>query len=140
MSSIFSLIVPRALAFDINIGVAPENAHFLWLTPIFGMIMIFTILSILWGVLSLFKVIFAGQNKSEAKPEAPKAAPMPKAEPKPAPMVAPAPTATDDAELIAVLTAAIAAYEAEQNPDATPANFRVVSYRRTNGGRSWNAK
>ena len=134
MSSIFSLIVPRALAFDINIGVAPENAHFLWLTPIFGMIMIFTILSILWGVLSLFKVIFAGPNKSEAKPEAPKAAPMPKAEPKPAP------TATDDAELIAVLTAAIAAYEAEQNPDVTPASFRVVSYRRTNGGRSWNAK
>ena len=65
---------------------------------------------------------------------------MPKAEPKPAPTVAPAPTATDDAELIAVLTAAIAAYEAEQNPDVTPASFRVVSYRRTNGGRSWNAK
>ena len=104
-----------------------------------GMGMIFAVLGVLWGVLAIFKLVFARPQK-EKKVE-PK-----KAEPSPAPTVAPAPAsapvvaANDDAELIAILTAAIYAYESEKNPDAPIGNFRVVSYRRANGGRSWNAQ
>ena len=102
-----------------------------------GMGMIFSVLAILWGVLAIFKLVFARPKKEKKNSEAPKSEPAVNvtAEPVAAPVAA-----TDDSELIAVLTAAIAAYEAEQNPNAAPANFRVVSYRRANGGRSWNAK
>lgn len=104
-----------------------------------GMGMIFAVLGVLWGVLAIFKLVFARpQKEKKAEPK--------KAEPSPAPTLAPAPAsapvaaANDDAELVAILTAAIYAYESEKNPDAPIGNFRVVSYRRANGGRSWNAK
>lgn len=48
-------------------------------------------------------------------------------------------TESDDA-LVAILAAAIAAYRAAENPDEMSAGgFRVVSFRRAGGGRSWNA-
>lgn len=100
-----------------------------------GMGMIFAVLGVLWGVLAIFKFVFARPQK-EKKAEPKKAEPAPTQAATPAP----APAATNDAELVAILTAAIYAYESEKNPDAPIGNFRVVSYRRANGGRSWNAK
>ena len=106
-----------------------------------GMGMIFAVLGILWGVLALFKVIFARPKKDKAAKKVVEKTVENKAEPTPVVESAPAPVASnDDGELIAILTAAIIAYESEQNPDAQIGNFRVVSYRRANGGRSWNAK
>ena len=100
-----------------------------------GMGMVFAVLGVLWGVLAIFKLVFARpQTKSKAE-AAPKEEQTVVATAEPAPA-----TANDDAELVAILTAAIVAYESENNPNAAPANFRVVSYRRTNGGRSWNSK
>jgi len=102
-----------------------------------GMAMIFAVLALLWGVLAVFKLIFVG--KTETKPEKEK-----KSEEIPQPVsVAPAPVQpqNEDEQLIAVLTAAIAAYRAtETGGEIAPNGFRVVSFRRTNGGRSWNAK
>ena len=94
-----------------------------------GMGMIFAVLSILWGVLAIFKLIFV-------KP-APK-----KAEPSPVVAPAPEPVAeeSNDEELIAVITAAVAAYRASEDPAATEGGFRVVSFRRANGGKAWNSK
>ena len=105
-----------------------------------GMGMIFAVLGILWCVLTVFKLVFARpSNKKEIKEEIKKENTAAVATAEVAkPAVAPA--AADDSELIAILTAAIMAYEAEQNPEAPIGNFRVVSYRRANGGRSWNAK
>lgn len=110
-----------------------------------GMGMIFAVLGILWGALAIFKLIFA-RNEGEKKEKATLDSKAEK-ESKPvtveAPTAAPAPVAAasaDDAELIAVLTAAIAAYEAEQGRCVSVGDFRVVSYRRANGGRSWNSK
>lgn len=107
-----------------------------------GMGMIFAVLAILWGILAIFKLVFAGKSEKPKKEKTVKAEPseVKTVEAAPAPAATPAPAAVGDAELIAVLTAAIAAYEAEQNPNAPALNFRVVSYRRANGGRSWNAK
>lgn len=110
-----------------------------------GMGMIFAVLGILWGALAIFKLIFA-RNEGEKKEKATLESKAEK-ESKPvtveAPTAAPTPVAAaspDDAELIAVLTAAIAAYEAEQGRCVSVGDFRVVSYRRANGGRSWNSK
>ena len=99
-----------------------------------GMGMVFAVLAILWAVLVVFKLIFA---KPEPKK---KAEPAPRSEP----VVIPEPVAVeeqaDDGELIAILTAAIVAYEASCGNEVAPGDFRVVSFRRANGGKAWNSK
>ena len=93
---------------------------------------VFSVLAIIWGVLALFKVFFYDI------PEKKKAAKI-KAAPEPAPVaeapVEAAPEA-DDTQLIAVITAAIAAYTAESAGGAL--HFRVVSYKRVRGANGWN--
>ena len=146
MSNLFNFIKPMLLTIpgetevSIKIGVAKEYAELLWLTPLVGIAMVFAVLTILWGVLVLFKLIFARPKKDKTQnnkktDEASKSESTVDATAVSAPVAV-----TDDSELIAVLTAAIYAYESEQNPNEPIGNFRVVSYRRTNGGRSWNAK
>ena len=95
-------------------------------TTLLGMAVVFAVLIILMIVLTVFKFVFYKQPNTEKKPEPGKAeAPAPVAAPAPAP--APAePAAADDAELVAVLTAAIAAMM-----DAPQTSFRVVSFKRT---------
>ena len=94
---------------------------------------VFSVLAIIWGVLALFKVFFYDipEKKKAAKIKAAAPAPAPVAE---APVEA-APEA-DDTQLIAVITAAIAAYTAESAGGALP--FRVVSYKRVRGANGWN--
>ena len=123
----------KALA-DMGGAFSPERLALAGQMTLLGMGMIFAVLSLLWGVLAIFKMIFARPEKKV------KAAPAPKAEPivVPEPVVAPA--ASNDAELIAVLTAAIAAYEASLGNEVAPGGFRVVSFRRANGGKAWNSK
>ena len=55
-----------------------------------------------------------------------------------APVAAPVAEA-NDAELVAIITAAVAAYMAEEGTEYT-GGFRVVSFKRVRGGRTWNAK
>jgi len=95
-------------------------------TALLGMLVIFAVLSVLLIVLTAFKFIFYKQPKTEKK-----AAPVKVEAPAPAPVAAPAPApaqpaAADDAELVAVITAAIAAMM-----DAPQTSFRVVSFKRT---------
>ena len=104
-----------------------------------GMGMIFSVLALLWGILAIFNLVF-GKKKTVAK----KTADVPKTVVK-APVTAPVKevVATENADdaLIAVITAAVAAYRAEENGGVTPdGSFRVVSFRRIGGGRSWNTK
>ena len=97
-----------------------------------GMGMIFAVLSLLWAVLAIFKIVFARPKKE--KTVAPVAAPAPVEE------TVVEEDASNDDELVAVITAAVAAYMAQEEPDAAPNGFRVVSFRRTNGGKAWNSK
>ena len=79
-----------------------------------GMCIVVAVLALLWIAIEIFGRIFSKLN-GQKKPVVEKKA-------EPAPVVV---AATDDTELIAVLTAAIAAME------STPAaRFRVVSFRR----------
>lgn len=86
---------------------------------------VFFVLALLWGILAIFsKVIHRDQPKEITL----KPVPAKKATPAPAP-VAPAPAPapqTDDAALVAAITAAVAAYL-----DQSPTSFRVVSFKRT---------
>ena len=97
-----------------------------------GMVMVFSVLGLLFAVLSLFKLVMVEKT--------PKAEPKKPVESTPAPVAAPTPAATDDGELVAVIAAAIAAYRASEGMDATDASaFRVVSFRPATSGRAWNA-
>ena len=128
-------LTAKALS-DLGGAFSPERLALAGQMTLLGMGMIFAVLATLWGVLAIFKLIFAKPEKKKAKP-APEA---PKAEPVVVPEPVVAPAATDDAELIAVLTAAIAAYEASLGNEVAPGGFRVVSFRRANGGKAWNSK
>lgn len=82
---------------------------------IIGMVAIFAVLGLLWAILTLFKFVFApgSSNKSEKSAA-----------------IAPIPTqlvAATDAEIVAVIAAAIAMAESESDNGM---KFRVVSFRR----------
>ena len=82
-------------------------------TTLLGMGMIFSVLALLWGVLAIFKIVF-----KEKTPKKQKAAEQ-TAEVPTAPVTAPVETADteDDALLVAILTAAVAAYRtSEEGP------------------------
>ncbi|MBQ4606299.1 MAG: OadG family protein [Clostridia bacterium] len=112
-----------------------------------GLGTVFMVLIILFIVLKIFGSVFAGEETKAAKKaeaaKAPKKEAPKKAEPKPAPAPAaapvqtpaPAPAAQDDRELIAVITAAIAAYQSASGQPNLP--FRVVSFTRKNNASGW---
>ena len=115
-----------------------------------GMGAVFGVLILLMLVVKIFGMLFASSSvkaakeaeraekearknekakKTEASGTAAEAAPMTVAT-----------SVADDAALIAVITAAVAAYRAAEDPDeASAGGFRVVSFRRAGGGRGWNA-
>lgn len=90
-------------------------------TTLLGMGVVFLVLIILWAVLGIFSLVFT-KSSTEKKAEAPAAAPVAA----PVPEIVPSYSESDDAELVAVITAAIASMM-----DAPQTSFRVVSFRRT---------
>lgn len=90
-----------------------------------GAVLAFAAIGLLWAVLSVFKKVFGGGSRSESEE----------------PVVNTVSAPASDAQLIAVLTAAVAAYMAEENGTAPdPSTFRVVSFKRVSNGRAWNSK
>ena len=84
-----------------------------------GMATVFSVLVLIWGCLSLFKVFFCDLKNSAPKKQAEKVEQEPIAS-------ASETYVTDDSEIVAVIAAAIAAAESEQ----VGAKFRVVSFKR----------
>ena len=135
-----------ALAIRENGTYAPfssESWSFAGQVTLLGMGMIFAVLGILWGVLAIFKLIFAGKSTQAAKQsKSMKKQPVKAAEQtqsKKEDVAVNAPkneAATSDETLIAILTAAVTAYREEEG---TSTEFRVVSFKRTSA-RAWNAK
>lgn len=106
---------------------------------VLGVGMVFLVLAILWGILTIFAKTMGGAEKPAKKEKPAKVETKPT--PAPAPTAAPAPAvaASDDA-IVAAITAAIA-----MTIDSDPAlssqfagGFRVVSFRKKNGKTSWN--
>lgn len=102
---------------EINLPIDGVGARILYGAQmlLIGMLIVFAVLALLWILLELSGVLFAKLSLAERQPTEKKAEPTVPVE------VA----RTDDGELVAVLTAAIAAMES-----APAARFRVVSFKR----------
>ena len=108
-----------------------------------GMLMVFAVLGLLFGIVSLSKVFLydiPNRGKNKGKKEN-KSAPV--TAPAPAPVAEPAPVveeSADDGELAAVITAAIAAMlDSEEYKNEFVGGFRVVSFKRS-ANSAWNKK
>ncbi len=134
MNMLFTVMGIAAVT-DMSFG---ERAAYSLRMTVVGMLMIFTVLCMLWAVLSLSKILFYDvpkkrAGKAKAQPQGEKAvAPAPAAPTVPAPV-----TPVSDAALVAAITAAIAAMRADEGCSD---GFRVVSFRRADSSRSWNRK
>lgn len=115
-----------------------DTSGLIFQVPIVGLLMVFVVLSLIWAVLSVSKVVFydlprkrtaQGETVKPTTPSAPVVSHV-------APAAAPAPVA-DDAAIVAAITAAIAAMRADEGCQS---GFRVVSFRRADTGRAWNRK
>lgn len=121
-----------------NLGGAfsPERWAYAGQMTLLGMVMVFSVLAILWGVLAIFeKAMAQGTEKPAEKPaEVSVTAPVAEA--------APVASSSDDEVIAAVIAAAVAAYmAAEGNTDGSyNGGFRVMSFRRVQGGKAWNSK
>ena len=127
-----------------------EAFSFAGQVTLLGMGMVFSVLAILWGVLAIFKIVFAGKSPKEPKqPKTPKSKASKKDvdEQSAADVIASVisdgvqaheedQSTNNDLALIAVLTAAVAAYREQEG---TEGGFRVVSFKRSSA-RAWNAK
>lgn len=137
-------LVATLSATELGGAFSPERFAYAGQMTLLGMLMVFAVLGILLVILSLFKVIFAKGEKAPSKKTVKKAEPKAMPTPAPAAAVAHAPAPKQqhtDEELVAILTAAIAAYiESEGLSESYAGGFRVVSFRRVGGGRSWNSK
>ena len=121
------------LAVNVNVPFESTGEALSYGLPLalFGFAVVFAILAILWGILSLFKVFFyviPEKKKHAAKQtEVPSAAPA-APETVAAPAAPAASAAADDSELVAVISAAIAAYRSLAGESV--GGFRVVSLKK----------
>ena len=107
-----------------------ENMAGSAVTMLMGMGITFCVLLLLWGFISVMgKAMNTGKKSSKAQPQA--AAVTPAVAPAPAP----APKAESDDTLIAVLTAAVAAYEEDMSSrnSCVPGNLTVRKIARDSG-------
>ena len=101
-----------------------------------GMVTVFAVLALLWGAISIMRVLLPSKEKPKRKAivsgelsqehfvDA-------------APASTPVPVANDDAALLAAITAAIAVVWESEHPGT---GFRVVSYRHVDKRAAWNKK
>ena len=110
------------------------------LVSVQGMVMIFLVLSILWGVVSLMKVFLHDIPEKKAAKQAALAKAV-EAVVAPAEQVSEVAAAPeeDEGEIVAAITAAIAAMlQSEEYKGQFESGFRVVSFTRKGG--AWNKK
>jgi len=98
-----------------------EKLETILTTAVGGYVLVFIVLALIWGILELFHLAFAGKKET---------APQPKQPAKPAPVIeeapqAPAPAIDNEEEIVAAIMAAISAYT-----DKPTSSFRVVSFRK----------
>ena len=125
-NDMFMVIESAALNEESTFGDSMKKAG---LNTLIGMGVVFAVLILISFIISLFgyipKIQAALDKKKASASEAPKAAPAPAA---PAPVVEEVVDCSDDLELVAVIAAAIAAYEGETSTDG----FVVRSIRKVN--------
>lgn len=113
-----------------------------------GLLMVFSVLALLWGIVSLMKVFFYDiprkkKEKQEKLAQAVKGSIASGTDGAYTDAVSAPEQNADEGELLAVITAAVSAMiESEEYSDEFSGGFRVVSFKRNNtvAGKSWNKK
>lgn len=149
--SLFTLTAFAAEKLDQNMSGADmtfgERFEYAIQGTVTGMLMVFAVLGLLYGIVTLSRVfLYDIPNKKKARLTPMKTAQKTDDEPKKVPenviiVHDTEPPRTDDGELVAVITAAIAAM-IESNDDYKnefAGGFRVVSFKRSTTG-AWNRK
>lgn len=146
--SLFTVSAFAAEKLDQNMSGADmtpgERLEYALQGTVTGMVMVFAVLGLLWGIVALSKVVFYDIPKKKANAEnksaSNKAAQAPVQAPAQTAAPVAQPEAQDDAELAAVITAAIAAMiESGDYQNEFVGGFRVVSFKRSSA-RAWNKK
>ena len=110
----------------------PERISYAGTVTLLGMLVIFSVLSIVWLAIVLMRTVLSRFEKEPAK----KDLPAPSAPVSKAPSAVNQPV-TDDGAILAAITAAIAVvWESEHHNTG----FRVVSYRHLDARKPWNTK
>ena len=133
------MISSFALSVELGGAFSAERWAYAGKMTLLGIGAVFAVLAILWAVLTVFKLIFVGRSpkKEAAKKTVDTVAPATQ-EMKKETVTNPSASVENEVDqtmLIAVLTAAVAAYRDSEGCDG---GFRVVSFRRTQQGRTWN--
>ena len=110
----------------------PERISYAGTLTLLGMLVIFSVLSIVWLAIVLMRAVLSRFEKEPAK----KDLPAPSAPVSEAPSAVNQP-ATDDGAILAAITAAIAVVWESEHPNT---GFRVVSYRHLDARKPWNTK
>lgn len=110
----------------------PERISYAGTVTLLGMLVIFSVLSIVWLAIVLMRAVLSRFEKEPAK----KDLPAPSAPVSEAPSAVNQPV-TDDGAILAAITAAIAVVWESEHPNT---GFRVVSYRHLDARKPWNTK
>lgn len=107
-----------------------ERVTYALQVSLIGMLAIFSVLTIIWGALVLMRIVIEAITKQKNKKNKGSDIDEPVIE---APAEAASPVDSDDEQLVAVITAAVATTRAEEakKDGRTAAGFRVVSFKRT---------
>ena len=142
LSLIFSIC---AFATEVGKDTKPEDfserLEYALQGTVTGILMVFGVLTLLTLILYLSKVVFYDvPKKKHEKEKEEKAAAFKPFEPTPV-VEEPEVNEADDTELVAVITAAIAAMlDSEEYADQFKSGFRVVSFKRADNTGAWNKK
>ena len=140
-------LIPTVVAFAEDKGLDggeltfAERASYALQGTVTGMVMVFAVLALLWAVVAISKIVFYDIPHRNAN----KAAKVNKADPEPEITAEISESIlaiheANDGELIAVITAAVAAMiESGEYKDEFAGGFRVVSFKRSSSG-AWNRK
>lgn len=107
-----------------------ERVTYALQVSLIGMLAVFSVLTIIWGALVLMRIVIEAITKQKNKKNKGSDQDEPVIE---APAEAEKSVDSDDEQLVAVITAAVAAARAEEakKDGRTAAGFRVVSFKRT---------
>lgn len=117
---------------------SPQRIEWAISVTVQGMLMIFSVLALLWGVLAIFKVFLHDIPEKRAAKKLKQAVVTQEAKaPVQEVQAVPAAPAEDEGEIVAAITAAIAAVlSGDEYKDQFASGFRVVSFKRKGG--AWN--
>lgn len=117
-----------------------DRLNYMGIGVLMGIVVVFAVLILLWLILEIFGAVARRGQETPAQPKV--KAPAPVAEPVPAAPVAPtatAPAVSNDDEIVAAITAALAVYLEEAKASSPSINgFRVVSFKKVGPAAHWN--